>query len=223
MRLSLGQAPCTLAGRGQVCHLRPPWPVREASEVSPRHLRELSPVSQISCCRFCLLASSFSPHAGSVPVSAQPLSGALGPRSPGPRVATLPVLAIGHRTCLRSHNTASQWHPRCVSGPPEALASLARLYVRATSLVPTMGRVLCLLGQGPHVLGGWGQVRHPRPPRPVREASEVSPRRVLSPVASASPPDPLARTWVLSSFQLHLRPGRWGYGVWLLVWPRCPS
>ncbi|KAJ1110170.1 hypothetical protein NDU88_007525 [Pleurodeles waltl] len=107
--------------------------------------------------------------------------------------------------------------------PHTALASLARLYVRATSLVPTMGRVLRLLGQGPHVLGGWGQVRHPRPPRPVREASEVSPRRVLSPVASASPPDPLARTWVLSSFQLHLRPGRWGYGVWLLVWPRCPS
>ncbi|KAJ1191994.1 hypothetical protein NDU88_001307 [Pleurodeles waltl] len=80
---------------------------------------ELSPVSQISCCRFCLLASSVSPHAGSVLVSAPPLSGALGPRSLGPRVATLPVLAIGHRACLRSHYTTSRWHPRCVSGPPE--------------------------------------------------------------------------------------------------------
>ncbi|KAJ1197407.1 hypothetical protein NDU88_001267 [Pleurodeles waltl] len=86
-----------------------------------------------------------------------------------------------------------------------------------------MGRVLRLPGQDLHVLGGRGQVRNPRPPRPVREASEVSPRRVLSPVASASPPDPLARTRVLSSFQLHLRPGRWGHGVRLLVWPRCPS
>ncbi|KAJ1119473.1 hypothetical protein NDU88_007658 [Pleurodeles waltl] len=119
MRLSLGQAPCALAGRGQVRRLRPPWPVREASEVSPCHLRELSPVSRISCCRFCLLGDSFSPHAGSVLVSAPPLSGALVPRSPGPRVATLPVLAIGHRACLRSHDTASQWHPRCVLGPPE--------------------------------------------------------------------------------------------------------
>ncbi|KAJ1089011.1 hypothetical protein NDU88_002164 [Pleurodeles waltl] len=120
MHLSLGQAPCALAGRGQVRHLRPPWPVWEASEVSSCHLRELSPVSQISCCRFCLLASSFSPHAGSVLVSAPPLSGALGPRSLGPRVATLPFLAIGHRACLRSHDTASQWHPRCVSGLPES-------------------------------------------------------------------------------------------------------
>ncbi|KAJ1163806.1 hypothetical protein NDU88_004258 [Pleurodeles waltl] len=74
--------------------------------------RELSPVSRISCCRFCLLASSFSPHAGSVLVSAPPLSGALGPRSLGPGVATLPVLATGHRACLRSHDTASRWHPR---------------------------------------------------------------------------------------------------------------
>ncbi|KAJ1138874.1 hypothetical protein NDU88_005254 [Pleurodeles waltl] len=106
---------------------------------------------------------------------------------------------------------------------PWARASIARLYVRAKSLVPTVGRVLRLLGHDPHVLGGWGQVRHLRPPRPVREASEVSPRRVLSPVASASPSDPLARTRVLSLFQLHLRPGRWGHGVRLLVWPRCPS
>ncbi|KAJ1174853.1 hypothetical protein NDU88_000144 [Pleurodeles waltl] len=94
----------------------------------------------------------------------------------------------------------------------------SRLYVRATSLVRTVGRVFHLLGQDPHVLGGWGQVRRLRPPRPVREASEVSPRRV-----PASPSDPLARTLVLSSFQLHLRPGRWGHEVRLLVWPRCPS
>ncbi|KAJ1191035.1 hypothetical protein NDU88_000352 [Pleurodeles waltl] len=87
--------------------------------LSLRHLRELSPVSRILRCRFCLLARSFSPHAGSVLVSAPPPSGALGPRSPGPRVATLAVLAIGHRACLRSHNTASQGHSRCVSEPPE--------------------------------------------------------------------------------------------------------
>ncbi|KAJ1152039.1 hypothetical protein NDU88_004817 [Pleurodeles waltl] len=72
-----------------------------------------------------------------------------------------------------------------------------------------------------HVLGGWGRFHPLRPPWPVREASEVSPRRVLSPIASASPPDPLAPTRVLSSFQL--RPGRWSQGVRLLVWSRCPS
>ncbi|KAJ1127280.1 hypothetical protein NDU88_005683 [Pleurodeles waltl] len=119
VRRSLSQAPCVLAGRGQVRHLRPPWPDREASEVSPRHPRELSPVSRIPRCSFCLLARSLSPHAGSVLVSAPPPSRALGPRSPAPCVATLPVLAIGHRTCLRSHDTASQGHPGCVSEPPE--------------------------------------------------------------------------------------------------------
>ncbi|KAJ1190538.1 hypothetical protein NDU88_007276 [Pleurodeles waltl] len=62
-----------------------------------------------------------------------------------------------------------------------------------------------------HVLGGWGQFHRLRPPWPVREASEVSPRRVLSPIAFASPPDPLAHTRVLSSFQL--RPGRRGAGA----------
>ncbi|KAJ1196552.1 hypothetical protein NDU88_000420 [Pleurodeles waltl] len=112
----LGQAPCVLAGRGRVRHLRPLWPDREASEVSPRRPRELSPVSRIPRCR--LLARSLSPHAGSVLVSAPPPSGALGPRSPAPRLATLPVLAIGLRVCHRSHNTASQGHPGCVSEPP---------------------------------------------------------------------------------------------------------
>ncbi|KAJ1188088.1 hypothetical protein NDU88_004853 [Pleurodeles waltl] len=70
--------PVCIGWSGQVRHLRPPWPVREASEVSPCHLRELSPVSRMSCCRFCLLASSFSPYAGSVLVSASPLSGRWG-------------------------------------------------------------------------------------------------------------------------------------------------
>ncbi|KAJ1162832.1 hypothetical protein NDU88_003297 [Pleurodeles waltl] len=40
-----------------------------------------------------------------------PVNAADRARSPGPRVATLPVLAIGHRACLRSHDTASQGHP----------------------------------------------------------------------------------------------------------------
>ncbi|KAJ1162158.1 hypothetical protein NDU88_002634 [Pleurodeles waltl] len=105
------QAPHVLAGLGQVRHLRPPWPDREASEASPR--RELSSVSRIPRCCLCFLAKSLSPHAGSVLVSAPPPSRALGPRSPTPRVATLPVLAIGHRACLRDHDTASQGHPGC--------------------------------------------------------------------------------------------------------------
>ncbi|KAJ1117133.1 hypothetical protein NDU88_005333 [Pleurodeles waltl] len=108
VRRTLGQAPCVLAGRGQVRHLRLPWPDRE-----------LSPVSRILRCRFCLLARSLSPHAGSVLISAPPPSGALGPCSLAPRVATLPVLAIGHCAGLRSHDNASQGHPGCVSEPPE--------------------------------------------------------------------------------------------------------
>ncbi|KAJ1175161.1 hypothetical protein NDU88_000452 [Pleurodeles waltl] len=95
----LGQAPCVLAVRGRVRHPRPLWPNREASEVSPCHPQELSPVSQISRCHCCLLARSLSPLAGSDPGSAPPPPGALGPRCPAPRVATLPVSEIGFRAC----------------------------------------------------------------------------------------------------------------------------
>ncbi|KAJ1109407.1 hypothetical protein NDU88_006768 [Pleurodeles waltl] len=84
-------------------------PPSQAATACPRGLRGLSSPGSLTC-RLCLPARSLSPHAGSVLVSAPPPSGALGPRSPAPRVATLPVLAIGYRACLRNHNTASQGH-----------------------------------------------------------------------------------------------------------------
>ncbi|KAJ1127810.1 hypothetical protein NDU88_006203 [Pleurodeles waltl] len=96
---------------------RPLQPNREASEFSPRHPRELSPVSQISRRHYCLLARSLSQLAGSDPASAPPPPGALGPRSPAPRMATLPISAIGLRACPCSHGTAPQGHPWYVSEP----------------------------------------------------------------------------------------------------------
>ncbi|KAJ1185589.1 hypothetical protein NDU88_002381 [Pleurodeles waltl] len=88
-------------------------PPSQAATACPRGLRGLSSLGSLTC-RLCLPARSLSPHAGSVLVSAPPPSGALGPRSTAPRVATVPVLAIVRRACLRNHDTASQGHPRWI-------------------------------------------------------------------------------------------------------------
>ncbi|KAJ1193655.1 hypothetical protein NDU88_002951 [Pleurodeles waltl] len=83
-------------------------------------------------------------------------------------------------------------------------------------------RVYWLVGDRSAMLG-----RHSLTGRPPRSLLAISGSSHLSlgscAAASASSLDPLARTRVLSSFQLHLRPGCWGHVVRLLAWPRSPS
>ncbi|KAJ1217883.1 hypothetical protein NDU88_005470 [Pleurodeles waltl] len=122
----LGQAPCVLAVRGRDRHLRPLWPNREASEVSPRH-----PSGALTC-----LSSSAPPllPPRQVPQSARGLR---------PRFSSSPDRGAGAAESGSSRGHAARFSdrsPRLSRQSWHRPSGESRVCFRATGGVPMVAR-----------------------------------------------------------------------------------